>query len=137
MKKIILASVFIMAGSLIGFAQSVDKALHNGKWYANAELGSDKITLSKAAAATNIFDMELIGEVTVNYGKVANADFANSAGGQVKAGAYFVDNGYAYKINGNSLWIGFQPKEWTYNVTALKNGDLQLDLATPANNSTK
>lgn len=137
MKKIILASVFVMASSLAGFAQSVDKALHNGKWYANAELGSTKITLSKNAATANVFDMELIGESAMSLGQNVKADFINSEGGQVKAGTYFVDRGYGYKINANSLWIGSQPKEWTYNVTAQKNGDLLLELVNPANKSTK
>ncbi len=137
MKKILLASVFMIAGSLIGFAQSVDKALHNGKWYANAELGSKSITLTKSAPATYAFDMQLISDVGMSLGQTLKSDLINNEGGQVKAGSYFEDKGYAYKINGNSLWIGFQPKEWNYNVIAQKNGDLLLELVNPANKSTK
>lgn len=133
MKKILLASVFVIAGSLVGFAQSVDKALHNGKWYANAELGSNKITLSKNAAAANVFDIELTGETSMNYGSTPKTDFVNNEGGYVKAGTYYVERGFGYKINGNSFSIN----ELTYNVTAQKNGDLLLILITPANKNTK
>jgi hypothetical protein len=137
MKKIFLASVFVIAGSIVGFAQSVDKALHNGKWYANAELGSNKITLSKNAAIANVFDMELISGTAMNYGQTVKADLINNEGGQVKAGSYVVDSGYGYKITGNTIVITFQPSSWTYNVSAQKNGDLLLELATPSNKNTK
>jgi len=133
MKKILLASIIIIAGSFVGFAQSVDKALHNGKWYANAELGSNKITLTKNAATANVFDIELTGETSMNYGRTPNADFVNNEGGQVKAGTYYVERGFGYKINGNSFLIN----EWNYNVTPQKNGDLLLELSAPANKSNK
>lgn len=133
MKKILLASVFVIAGSFVGFAQSVDKALHNGKWYANAELGSNKITLSKNASTANVFDIELTGETSMNYGRTSKTDYINNEGGYVKAGTYYVERGFGYKINGNSFSIN----ELTYNVTAQKNGDLLLELTTQTNKSNK
>jgi hypothetical protein len=137
MKKIIIAATLILVSTFVGMAQSVDKALHNGKWYANAEMGSNKITLSKNATTANVFDMELIGDATMSIGKTAKADFVNSEGGQTKAGSYYVEYGYGYKITGNTIVINFQPSSWTYNITAQKNGDLQLDIVTPANKNTK
>ncbi|MBK6520863.1 MAG: hypothetical protein IPG08_00240 [Sphingobacteriaceae bacterium] len=137
MKKIIIAATLILVSTFVGMAQSVDKALHNGKWYSNGELGSNKITLSKTAAATSAFDMELIGEAAMTLGNTAKADFVNNEGGLTKAGSYYVEHGYGYKITGNTIVINFQPSSWTYNITAQKNGDLFLEIVTPTNKSTK
>jgi hypothetical protein len=137
MKKTVLASIFIVACSLAGFAQSVDKALHNGKWFANAELGSKTITLTKGAPTSYVFDMELLGQTAMKYGKVAATDLVNNSGEEVKAGTYFAETGYGYKITGNTLWIRFAPKEWSYDVKPLKNGDLNLELITTPSKSTK
>ena len=137
MKKILLASVFIIAGSLAGFAQSVDKALHNGKWYANADLGSKKITLTKTAPASYAFDMIMLNETSMMYGKVAATDLLSNTGEPIKAGYYYTESGYGYKITGNTFWVRFAPQEWTYNVSPQKNGDLLLELADPSGKSTK
>jgi hypothetical protein len=137
MKKILVTSVLIIAGSLIGFAQSVDKALHNGKWYANADLGSKNITLTKTAPASYVFDMIMLNETSMMYGKRAATDLKSNTGESIKAGYYYTESGYGYKITGNTFWVRYEPQEWTYNVTPQKNGDLLLELTIPSNKSTK
>ncbi len=137
MKQIILAATFIMISTCVGMAQSTEKVLKMGKWYANAELGSKTITLSKTIPAKSEFDMELVSDVAMNYGQIAKADFVNNEGGQTKAGTYYVENGYAYKITGNTILITFQPSSWSYNVKSLQNGDVLLELVTSGNKSTK
>lgn len=129
MKKIILAATLVIVSTLVGMAQSTEKVLKMGKWYANAELGSKTITLTKTMPAKSDFDIELVNDVALNYGKIAKADFVNSEGGQTKAGTYFVE-GYGYKITGNTIVITFQPSSWVYTVKALKNGDLLLESTT-------
>lgn len=136
MKKIFLAATLILISTCIGMAQT-EKALKMGKWYANAELGSKIIKLSKTAPAKSEFDMELVGEAAMNYGQTAKTDFINNEGGQTKAGTYYVENGYAYKITGNTILITFQPSSWSYNVKTLPNGDVLLELATSGNKNTK
>ncbi len=129
MKKILLAITFICAFSLLGNAQNTEKVLKMGKWYANAELGSKAITLTKTMPAKSEFDMELINETAMSIGKIAKADFVNDQGGQTKAGTYYV-NGYGYKVTGSTVLITSQPLSWTYNVKSLKNGDLLWEIVT-------
>lgn len=128
MKKIILAATFIMVSTFVGMAQSTEKVLKMGKWYANTELGNKSITLTKTAPAKWEFDMELISDVVMKYGKIAKTDLLDNSGEQVKAGAYYAETGYGYKITGNTIAITFQPSSWTYTVKTLKNGDLLLEL---------
>ena len=90
-----------MVSTFVGMAQSTEKVLKMGKWYTNTELGSKAITLTKTIPAKSEFDIELVSETGMNYGKTAKADFINSEGGQTKAGTYFVE-GYGYKITGNT-----------------------------------
>lgn len=137
MKKIILAATFMMISTVVGMAQSTEKVLKMGKWYANAELGSNAITLTKTTQVKSLFDMELVNDATVNYGHTAKADFVNNEGGLVKAGTYYVDNAYSYKINGNTITIALQPSSWSYNVKPLKNGDVLLEIIAPTTKSTK
>jgi hypothetical protein len=137
MKKIILASVFIIASSLAGLAQNVEKALKNGKWYANAEFGSKTVLLTKNSLNKYVADVQLLNETALQYGKFAAADMANANGELVKAGTYYIETGYAYKVSGDVFLISFQPQEWSYKVTPLKNGDLSLELITSPTKSTK
>lgn len=135
MKKIILAATLILISTCVGMAQT-EKALKMGKWYANAELGSKTIALTKTISGKSEFDMELVSDVAMNYGQTAKADFINNEGGQTKAGTYYV-SGYAYKISGNTIVITSQPSIWTYNVKTLQNGDVLLEIVTPTNKNTK
>jgi len=137
MKKIILAATLIMVSTFVGVAQNTEKVLKMGKWYANAELGSKSITLTKTSITKSECDIELINESSISYGQIAKTDFVTNAGDVVKAGAYYANSGYGYKINGNTIVITFQPSSWTYNVKTLQNGDVLLELVTAANKSTK
>lgn len=126
MKKIILVATLILVSTFVGMAQSTEKVLKMGKWYANAELGSKSITLTKSSSAKGVFDMELISETAMNYGNTSKADFIDSEGRLVKAGTYVI-SGYGYKITGNTIQISYQPNVWNYEVKSLKNGDLLLE----------
>lgn len=135
MKKIFLAATFILISTCIGMAQA-EKVLKMGKWYANAEMGSKTITLTKTMPASLEFDMELVNDFAMSYGQTAKADFVNNEGGMTKAGAYYV-NDYGYKINGNTITISLQPSSWNYNVKPLKNGNVLLELITDPSKNTK
>ncbi len=133
MKKIILAATFIMVSTLVGMAQNTEKVLKMGKWYANAELGSKTITLSKTIPAKWEFDIELTSEGVMNYGQIAKVDFITNGGDKVNAGAYYADTQYSYKVNGNTIQITYQPTVWNYNVKSLQNGDLLLEAVQSTN----
>lgn len=136
MKKTILAATFIIISTCVGMAQSTEKVLKMGKWYANAELGSKTITLTKTTPAKWVFDMELVSDVVMNYGQVAKADFIGDAGNQVTAGTYY-QRGYGYKITGNTIVMTSQPSTWSYSVKSLQNGDLLLEAVQSTNKNAK
>jgi hypothetical protein len=130
MKKILLAITFICAFSLLGTAQNTEKLLRSHKWFAAGELGSKTITLSKVAPAKFDWDAEFVNEVAMQYGKTAKADLIDPSGAEIKAGTYYTDSQYGYKVNGNVLHIRYEPSNWYYKIKTLPNGDLELEATT-------
>jgi hypothetical protein len=126
MKKIFLIFALLTGMSSVVLSQNLEKALKTNKWYGSADMGSATIILSKAASATNPFDIKFNGDHKMNYCYVVKSALLDPKGVEVKAGTHYCDPLYTYSVKDNMLIIEYPLVKWYYDVKMLPNGDFEL-----------
>ncbi|MGE0567207.1 MAG: hypothetical protein AB7O73_04605 [Bacteroidia bacterium] len=111
MKKVLIILVAALTTSIVN-AQNLDKILVGHKWYANADLGDDKIVFTKTPGEKVGFEVTFDKNGGITLCSVLKNPTLDKSGNEVAAGTNYCDPDFSHTIKGKELTILYPLVEW-------------------------